>query len=48
MLLQRLKEYADQRMSLAPRLYTEAPVRYVIDLDAQGRLLNPEPIDTAD
>ncbi len=47
MLLQRLKEYAETRMILPPPLYVEAPVRYVIDLDNRGRLLNFEPIDTA-
>jgi CRISPR-associated protein Csd1 len=48
MLLQRLKEYADQRMYMPPVLYTETPVRYIIELDAEGELLNPRPTDTAD
>lgn len=48
MLLQRLKEYADQRMHMPPILYTETPVRYIIELDAEGRLLSPRPTDTAD
>lgn len=48
MLLQRLKAYADERMEIPPTLYSEAPVRYVIELDETGRLLSPEPIDTAD
>ena len=48
MLLQRLKEYADQRMDMPPTLYSETPVRYIIELDAQGRVLNPQPTDTAD
>ncbi|MDO8615301.1 MAG: type I-C CRISPR-associated protein Cas8c/Csd1 [Dehalococcoidia bacterium] len=47
MLLQRLREYSD-RLDLPPTLYNEAPVRYVIELDAGGRLLNPQPTDTAD
>jgi CRISPR-associated protein Csd1 len=47
MLLQRLVEYAN-RSNLPPTLYSEVPVRYVIELDRQGRLLNPEPTDTAD
>jgi CRISPR-associated protein Csd1 len=47
MLLQRLAEYAD-RLGLPPPLYTERPVRYLISLDRSGRLLDPEPIDTAD
>ena len=48
MLLQRLKEYADQRMYMPPMLYTETPVRYIIELDATGQLLNLRPTDTAD
>ena len=47
MLLQRLNEYAD-RLNLPPTLYSESPVRYIIELDASGRLLNPEPVDTSD
>ena len=47
MLLQRLAEYAE-RLDLPPPLYTESPVRYLISLDRSGRLLDPEPIDTAD
>jgi CRISPR-associated protein Csd1 len=48
MLLQRLKEYADRRMQLPPVLYSEASVRYIIELAADGCLLNPRPTDTAD
>jgi len=48
MLLRRLKEYADERMDLPPALYSETAVRYIIDLDASGRLLSPQPTDTAD
>jgi len=47
MFLQRLKEYAD-RLDLPPRLYSDAPVRYIIELDATGSLLSDEPTDTAD
>src|SRR5262245_23719190 len=47
MLLQRLSEYAD-RLNLPPALYAEAPVRYIIELDANGRPLSPRPVDTAD
>ncbi len=47
MLLQRLREYSE-RLDLPPSLYNEAPVRYILELDAAGRLLNPEPVDTAD
>ena len=47
MLLQRLKDYANERLDLPPTLYVETPVRYIIDLDLQGRLLSPRPIDTA-
>jgi CRISPR-associated protein Csd1 len=48
MLLKRLREYADARIELPPTLYVSAPVRYLIELDKDGRLLNPEPVDTAD
>jgi len=47
MLLQRLREYSE-RLALPPTLYNEAPVRYIIELDAEGRLLNRQPTDTAD
>lgn len=47
MFLQRLVEYAD-RLDLPPALYSEGPVRYLIELDTTGRLRNREPIDTAD
>lgn len=39
MILTRLKEYADTRMKLSPEMYGEAPVRWVIDLSANGSLL---------
>lgn len=48
MLLQRLKEYADVRLKLPPTLYSETAIRYIIELDGTGRLLNPQPTDTAD
>jgi len=48
MLLQRLVEYADRQLKLPPTLYAEAPVRYIVELDRDGRLLNPRPIDTSD
>lgn len=47
MLLQRLRDYS-ARLDLPPTLYAESPVRYIIELDASGRLLNPSPTDTAD
>lgn len=47
MLLQRLVEYAD-RIDLPPPLYSETSVRYIFELDEEGRLLNPRPTDTAD
>ena len=46
MLLERLIEYSD-RLDLTPSLYAEGPVRYWINLDAQGRFLPPL-VDTAD
>ena len=39
MILTRLKEYADTRMKLPPEMYGESPVRWVLDLDANGSLL---------
>jgi len=48
MLLQRLKEYADQRMDLPPPLYSETVVRYIIELDHRGMLLSSRPTDTSD
>ncbi|MFP4440932.1 MAG: type I-C CRISPR-associated protein Cas8c/Csd1 [Chloroflexaceae bacterium] len=48
MLLQKLKEYADMRMTLPPPLYSETPVRYIIELDRAGTPLSPQPTDTAD
>ena len=49
MLLQRLKEFADANTSdPAPRLYSRRPIRYIIDLDEDGRLLNPEMVDTSE
>ncbi len=47
MLLQRLNEYAD-RLDLPPQLYTETPIRYIIDLDHSGAPVTRQPIDTAD
>ena len=45
MLLEKLNEYAD-RIDLPPPLYTKRPLRYVIDLDSEGRPMGP-PIDLA-
>ena len=47
MLLQRLCDYA-RRLDLPPPLYSERPLRYIVELDASGRLLSPRPTDTAD
>lgn len=46
MLLQRLKEYADARLKLPPKLYSETTVRYIVRLNATGE--HPQLIDTAD
>lgn len=51
MLLQRLVEYADrleEQGELAPPLYSKKWVRYVIELDGSGQLLNPRPIDLSE
>lgn len=45
MLLQRLREYTE-RMDLPPQLYSEMPVRYIIELDGAGRPMGI--VDTAD
>jgi CRISPR-associated protein Csd1 len=48
-LLRELKRYAEERMEdVPPTLYNRTPVRYVIDLSADGHLLSTTPIDTAD
>ncbi len=47
MLLKRLAEYSD-RLDSRPMLYAEAAIRYIVELDSDGKPLNPEPIDTAD
>ncbi|MCY3748890.1 MAG: type I-C CRISPR-associated protein Cas8c/Csd1 [Chloroflexi bacterium] len=46
-MLPQLCDYA-RRLDLPPQLYGERPVRYIVELDATGRLLNPQPTDTAD
>lgn len=46
-MLPQLCEYA-RRLDLPPPLYSERPVRYIVELDAGGQLLNPQPTDTAD
>lgn len=48
MLLQRLTELADrleEKDELEPPLYNKKWIRYLIELDSNGRLLNPYPID---
>jgi len=49
MLLQRLNEYGARQDAGPdlPSLYSQVPVRYIINLDDGGRLLNPRPTDTA-
>lgn len=47
MLLQKLRAYSD-RLELPPTLYSEGPVRYVVELDGSGRLLNRHLTDLAD
>jgi CRISPR-associated protein Csd1 len=47
MFLQRLSEYA-ARLDLPPQYYRHVPVRYIIELAADGTPLTPEPVDTAD
>ena len=48
MLLSELKRYAETRLDLAPPpFYAMRPVRYVIDLAADGQVRSRRPIDTA-
>ncbi|MFQ6099395.1 MAG: type I-C CRISPR-associated protein Cas8c/Csd1, partial [Armatimonadota bacterium] len=47
MLLQKLREYSD-RLELPPTLYSDGPVRYIVELDGNGRLLNRHLTDTVD
>ncbi|MGH2718255.1 MAG: type I-C CRISPR-associated protein Cas8c/Csd1 [Actinomycetota bacterium] len=47
MLLQRLVEYSE-RLELPPPLYAKTPVRYLIELDGGGRLVNRSPVDRAE
>lgn len=47
MLLQKLREYSD-RLDLPPTLYSEGPVRYIVELDSKGRVLNRRLTDLAD
>ena len=39
MLLQKLNEYAD-RLDLPPRLYRNASLRYIIELDGEGKFVS--------
>ena len=46
MLLQKLVEYASDRIEETPTLYAERPIRYIVELDADGNPLSLT--DTAD
>ena len=47
MLLEKLREYSNRLKDIAPPGYADTWVRYEIHLDANGELVNPEPIDLA-
>ncbi|HLZ07751.1 MAG TPA: type I-C CRISPR-associated protein Cas8c/Csd1, partial [Chloroflexota bacterium] len=47
MLLQRLVDYS-YRIDPLPTLYVETPIRYIVDLNADGTVEGRTPIDTAD
>jgi CRISPR-associated protein Csd1 len=47
MLLQKLRDYSE-RLDLPPTLYAEGPLRYIVELDEQGRLLSPTLTDLSD
>lgn len=46
MLLEQLRDYATNRMEMPPTLYVNAPVRYIVYLDSDGRYLDMA--DTSD
>jgi CRISPR-associated protein Csd1 len=46
MLLQKLCEFADRQLDLPPGMYQRQPIRYVVELDANGRFLGV--VDTQD
>ncbi len=48
MLLQKLRQYADERMALPPSLYAMTPVAWVVELDPDGRPLSPIPTSRID
>lgn len=48
MLLERLREYADNRMAQPPRLYASTPIAAVIELAADGSLRSNRPTVTID
>ena len=51
MFLQRLMEFASEGregFNLPPTLYSPKPIRYLIDLDANGHLTSPNPVDIGD
>lgn len=43
MLLEKLKEYGEERIPSTPSNYVETPVRYLIELGEDGTLLSPTP-----
>lgn len=45
-MLERLRDYADQQLELPPSMYQRQPIRYIIDLDREGKFLGIT--DTAD
>ncbi len=47
MLLQRLVDYANERLQLPPTLYSETVIPYIIELKRNGELLNATPVSTA-
>lgn len=50
MLLQKLKEYADEQMvgAFPPPLYAMTPIRYIVEIAEDGAPRNPEPTPTGD
>jgi len=48
MLLQKLVEYSERLESMAPSGYSKKNIRYLIELDINGNLRNPMPVDLSD
>ena len=48
MLLNKLREYADERMTQLPPLYAMTPVAWIVAIDSDGYPLSSQPISRID